>query len=110
MKSILPVLTVIAAILLFWVVCVPPMNMHLVADQAQRDELVVTPDTPAARQEVSGAGLALRNMHLIPLTYTFVRPRLPSPHQVAGEMYGTIIGQKITSKRRSKNRIQPSMF
>ncbi len=99
MKSILPVLTVIAAILLFWVVCVPPMNMHLVADQAQRDELVVTPETPAARQEVSGAGLALRNTHLIPLAYTFVRPRLPSPHQVAGEMYKTIIGQKITSKR-----------
>jgi NitT/TauT family transport system permease protein len=36
---------------------------------------------------------------LIPLTYTFVRPRLPSPHQVAGEMYKTIFGQKITSKR-----------
>jgi NitT/TauT family transport system permease protein len=99
MKSILPVLTVIAAILLFWVVCVPSMNMHLVADQAQRDALVVTPDTPAARQEYSGIGLALRNTHLIPLTYTFVRPRLPSPHQVAGEMYNTIIGQKITSKR-----------
>lgn len=99
MKSILPVLTVIGAIVLFWIVCVPMMNMHLVADQAQRDELVVTPDTPAARQEVSGLGLALRNAHLIPLTYTFVRPRLPSPHQVAGEMYDTIIDKRITSKR-----------
>jgi NitT/TauT family transport system permease protein len=99
MKSVLPILTVIAAILLFWVVSVVPMNMHLVADQAQRDALVVTPDTPAARQDYSGTGLALRNPHLIPLTYTFVRPRLPSPHQVAGEMYKTIFGQKITSKR-----------
>lgn len=99
MKSILPVLTVIGAILLFWIVCVPMMNMHLVADQAQRDELVVTPDTPAARQDYSGAGLALRNTHLIPLTYTFVRPRLPSPHQVSGEMYDTIVDKKITSKR-----------
>lgn len=99
MKSVLPVLTVVGAILLFWMACVPMMNMHLVADQAQRDELVVSPDTPAARQEVSGAGLALRNTHLIPLTYSFVRPRLPSPHQVAGEMYDTIIDKKITSKR-----------
>jgi NitT/TauT family transport system permease protein len=99
MKSVLPVLTVIAAILLFWVVCVVPMNMHLVADQAQRDALVVTPDTPSVRQEYSGVGLALRNPHLIPLTYNFVRPRLPSPHQVAGEMFKTIFGQKITSKR-----------
>ena len=99
MKSVLPILTVVATILLFWVVSVVPMNMHLVADQAQRDALVVTPDTPAARQDYSGTGLALRNPHLIPLTYTFVRPRLPSPHQVAGEMYKTIFGQKITSKR-----------
>jgi len=99
MKSVLPILTVIAAILLFWVVCVVPMNMHLVADQAQRDDLVVTPDTPAARQEYSGVGLALRNTHLIPLTYTFVRPRLPSPHQVAGEMFDTIFKKNITSKR-----------
>ncbi len=99
MKSVLPILTVIAAILLFWVVCVVPMNMHLVADQAQRDALVVTPDTPAARQDYSGVGLALRNTHLIPLTYNYVRPRLPSPHQVAGEMYKTIFGQRITSKR-----------
>lgn len=99
MKSVLPVSTVIAAILLFWIVCVVPMNMHLVADQAQRDALVVTPDTPSVRQEYSGVGLALRNPHLIPLTYTFVRPRLPSPHQVAGEMFKTIFGQRITSKR-----------
>ena len=99
MKSVLPILTVVATILLFWVVSVVPMNMHLVADQAQRDALVVTPDTPAARQDYSGVGLALRNTHLIPLTYNFVRPRLPSPHQVAGEMYKTIFGQRITSKR-----------
>lgn len=99
MKSVLPILTVVATILLFWVVSVVPMNMHLVADQAQRDALVVTPDTPAARQDYSSVGLALRNTHLIPLTYNYVRPRLPSPHQVAGEMYKTIFGQKITSKR-----------
>lgn len=99
MKSILPVLTVVAAILGFWMVSVVPMNIHLVADQAQRDGIAVTPDTPMARQDVSGVGLALRNAHLIPLTYTFVRPNLPSPQQVAAELYSSTFGQKITSRR-----------
>ena len=99
MKSVLPVLTVIAAILLFWMAATVPMNMHLVADQAQRDGLEVSPETPVARQEVSGLGLALRNPHLVALTHSFVRPRLPAPQQVVGEMYATIIDKKITSKR-----------
>ena len=99
MKSILPVLTVIAAILAIWMVSVVPMNIHLVADQAQRDGIAVTPDTPIARQEVSGIGLALRNTQVIPLTYTFVRPNLPSPQQVAAELYSSTFGHKVTSRR-----------
>ncbi|MGC1506091.1 MAG: ABC transporter permease subunit [Sulfitobacter sp.] len=99
MKSVLPVLTVVGAIIVFWLLAVVPMNMHLVADQAQRDGLVVTPETPAERQDHSGIGLSLRNLHLVPLTYDFVRPRLPAPQQVAGEMYATIFEKKITSKR-----------
>ncbi|KHA53676.1 ABC transporter permease [Sulfitobacter geojensis] len=99
MKSVLPVLTVVGTILLFWLVAVVPMNIHLVADQAQRDGLSVTPETPVERQEYSGIGLSLRNLHLVPLTYDFVRPRLPAPQQVAGEMYKTVFEKKITSKR-----------
>lgn len=99
MKSVVPVLTVIAAILGFWLLAVVPMNMHLVADQAQRDGMLVEPDTPTARQEVGGIGLAIRNPDLILLTYGFKRPRLPSPQQVAGEMYDTIFAKKVTSKR-----------
>lgn len=99
MKSVLPVLSVIGAILLIWVLAVVPMNMHLTADQAQRDGLVVTPDTPIARQEYSGVGLTVRNARLIGLTYVQTRPRLPSPHQVAVEMWDTIVMKKVTSKR-----------
>lgn len=99
MKSILPVLSIVAAVLLIWIVAVVPMNIHLTGDQAQRDGLVVSPETPKARQEVSGLSLAIRNMHLIPLTYVNVRPNLPSPHQIAIELYNTVIGKKITSKR-----------
>ena len=99
MKSFFPVVTVVAAVLLIWIIAVVPMNMHLTADQAQRDGLVVSPDTPIARQDFSGLGLAVRNSHLIPLTYVNIRPRLPSPHQIAIELYDTVIDKKITSKR-----------
>lgn len=99
MKSLLPVLSVLGAILLLWVVAVVPMNMHLTADQAQRQDIAVSPDTPAARQELSGIGLALRNPQLFGMTYTLDRPRLPSPHQVAVEMWETVALKKITSRR-----------
>ena len=99
MKSVIPVLTVVVAILGFWLLAVIPMNMHLVADQAQREGMLVEPDTPAVRQEIGGIGLALRNPDLIPLTYQFKRPRLPSPQQVASEMFDTIFAKKVTSKR-----------
>ena len=99
MKSVLPVLTIVAAILFVWVLAVIPMNMHLTADQAQRDGLVVSPETPAERQDHSGLGLSLRNPSLLGLTFVQERPRLPSPHQVAVEMWDTIVMKKITSKR-----------
>ena len=99
MRSVLPVLSVVAVIVGLWLLAVIPMNMHLVADQAQRDGLEVTPEAPAERQEFSGLGLALRNTHLIPLTYDFVRPRLPAPQQVAVELWETTVEKKITSKR-----------
>ena len=99
MKSLLPVLTVVGAILLFWVVSVVPMNMHLTADQAQRDSLTVSPETPAERQAYSGLGLTLQNPGLISRTYGLERPRLPSPHQVGAEMWDTIFEKRITSRR-----------
>ncbi|MEQ6250557.1 ABC transporter permease [Sulfitobacter sp. HNIBRBA3233] len=99
MRSIIPVMTIVAGILLLWLLAVIPMNMHLVADQAQRDDRVVTPDTPAARQDLGGITLALRNPGLVADTYSLTRPRLPAPQQVAVEMYDTIIDKRITSKR-----------
>lgn len=99
MKSLLPILTIVAAILVIWVLAVVPMNMHLTADQAQRDGLAVVPETPAERQGYSGLGLSVANAGLIPLTYTLDRPRLPSPRQVAGEMWDTIALRNVTSRQ-----------
>ncbi|MEM6940179.1 MAG: ABC transporter permease subunit [Pseudomonadota bacterium] len=99
MKAVLPVMTVVAVLLGLWMLAVIPMNMHLVADQAQRDGVAVTPDAPADRQDLSGLALSARNAHLIPLTYEATRPRLPAPAQVGAEMYKSIIDQKVTSRR-----------
>ena len=99
MKSIVPVLTVVGAILVFWALCVIPMNAHLTADQAQRDGMVLSPETPVERQELMGLSLALKNPEIIPLTYVLDRPRLPSPHQVATELWNTVALKKLTSKR-----------
>lgn len=96
---ILPPLTIVVAIIAIWTICVFPMNAHLTADQAQRDGMVLTPETPKERQKISGLSLALKNPDIIPLTYVQKRPRLPSPHQVVVELYNTVIDKKITSKR-----------
>ncbi|MFQ6554018.1 ABC transporter permease [Aestuariibius insulae] len=75
------------------------MNMHAAASQAERDSIIVTPDTAIARQELTGTSLALRNTGIIPQTFNQDRPRLPSPHQVTAELWDTIALKRVTSKR-----------
>jgi len=99
MKSVIPVMTIVGAILVFWALCVIPMNAHLTADQAQRDGMVLTPETPVERQEHIGLSLVLKNPAIVPLTFVQERPRLPSPHQVAVELWDTVIMKKPSSKR-----------
>jgi NitT/TauT family transport system permease protein len=98
-RSVLPILTVVAVLLGVWMLSVVPMNIHLAADQAQRDGVVVVPDTPIARQDVGAVALALRNPAVVPMTYVLDRPRLPGPQQVAAELWKTTFGVKVTSKK-----------
>lgn len=99
MKSIIPALTVVLAILVFWTLSVIPMNAHLTADLAARGDVVITPEAPRDRQDLTGLTVALKNPVIIPMTYVLDRPRLPSPHQVAAEMYDTIFTKSPTSRR-----------
>lgn len=99
MTRIVPILTVIAAILALWWVCVIPMNAHLAADMAARQDIAVSPETPAERKLLSGTRLAIANPSIVPITYALDRPRLPSPQQVAIELYDSVFDKKITSKR-----------
>ncbi|MBU2357734.1 MAG: ABC transporter permease [Alphaproteobacteria bacterium] len=99
MRNVLPVLTVVAVLLGLWVLAVVPMNIHLAVDQAQRDGVVVVPETPAARQDVGALALAARNPGVIGATYTLDRPRLPGPQQVVAELWKTTVATRISSKQ-----------
>ena len=81
MKSVLPILTVLAAIVVIWYGAAVGLNSKWTYDQAAR-----------AGQEVSFS-------QLLTDTMTQERPVLPAPHQVAKGLWEGVAGQKITSKR-----------
>ncbi|MEM0947394.1 MAG: ABC transporter permease subunit [Pseudomonadota bacterium] len=89
MRRVLPVLVVLAALVALWSAAVAPMNIRVALDQAERAGETVLPPTPIARQDVGVLALMLRNPGGIPATYSLDRPRLPTPGQVAQELWKT---------------------
>ena len=81
MRSALPILTVLAAILALWYGAAIRLNSAWTQDQAAR-----------AGTEVS-FGVLVRD------TLAQERPVLPAPHQVARGLWDGVFGQAITSKR-----------
>jgi NitT/TauT family transport system permease protein len=81
MKSVFPVLTVVAAILVLWYAAAVWMNSAWTHDQAER------------------AGVEVSLGELVADTLSQERPKLPAPHQVAAELWKTTAEKKITSKR-----------
>ena len=94
MSRVLPVLTVLLAILVLWYGAAVAMNAPWVRDQAAREQ----ERDQAAGDQVAG-GPALGRAEFLRRTLTLDRPVLPAPHQVAAELWDGIAGQKITSKR-----------
>lgn len=78
---ILPVLTVILAILVIWHLFVVYLNMPFARDQAAR------------------AGQQSTFWELLPQTFAQERPVLPAPHQIIAELWDTTVNKAITSKR-----------
>lgn len=78
---ILPVLTVIAAILIVWHLAVIYLNAPFVRDQAAR------------------AGETVSFAQIVPQTFNQERPVLPAPHQIIAELWDTTVDKPITSKR-----------
>lgn len=92
MRSVLSILTVIAAIIALWYVACVPMNIHEAAMQAQRAGQVVTPETAPERRQVGRIALALENTSLWSTVYDQDRPQLPAPHQVGEELWKSTVG------------------
>jgi NitT/TauT family transport system permease protein len=80
-RSILPVLTVVAAIVALWYAAAFAMNQQWTRDQAAR-----------AGTEPTLAQIAADTM-------SQERPKLPAPHQVAAELWDTTVAKRVTSKR-----------
>ncbi len=78
---IMPVLTVVAAILALWYAAAAWMNAPWTLAQAER------------------AGKTLTLSEIVKDTMRQSRPRLPAPHQIAAEIWKTTVQKKITSKR-----------
>ncbi|GAB4388067.1 ABC transporter permease [Albidovulum sp.] len=81
MKSLLPVLTVIGAIVALWYGAAVWLNSQWTLDQAAR------------------AGREVSLVEILADTMAQERPVLPAPHQVAEGLWQGVAGQKITSKR-----------
>ena len=84
MKSLLPILSVVAAIVVLWYAAAVPMNAKWAQDQASR------------------AGVELTARELVADTWSQERPRLPAPHQVLAELWGTTGAMALEGKAFSK--------
>ena len=82
MKSVVPILTVVLAIIVLWYAAAVGMNKQWVDDQA-------------ARAGVEPA----RGMALIADTWSQERPVLPAPHQVVSELVKSTFGMSPSSKK-----------
>ena len=82
MKSLGPILTVLAVIVALWYAAAVWLNAPWIYDQAQRAGEVA----PTLSQ-------------LVPLTMEQERPVLPTPHQVVQELVGSTFGMAVTSKK-----------
>ena len=76
-----PILSIVTLIVLFWYGFSVVLNAPWAYDQAKRQSITLT--VP----------------ELVNETWSQKRPKLPTPHQVAGEMWDTTVNQKISSKR-----------
>lgn len=81
MRSVGPVLTVVAAIFAIWYLAAIWLNAAWAYDKATR-----------AEQTLSFSELVVD-------TWSQEKPKLPAPHQVAREIWETTVEKKVTSKR-----------
>ena len=102
MRSVLPVLTVLVAIVGLWYVAVAPMNIWQALDMAERGGVAVTPADARERSETSAFVLMAQNPGEIGRGYALDRPRLPTPVQVGQELWKTTGAMAMRGRAFSK--------
>ncbi len=88
-RTLLPVLTMLGALVVLWYLAVAPMNIRVALDQAERAGADVVPEGSVARRDVSVWRLMAQNGEHIRAGYDLNRPRLPTPAQVGQELWKT---------------------
>jgi NitT/TauT family transport system permease protein len=79
--KLLPIGTVVLAIIAIWYAATVYLNTSFERDQAER------------------AGVSVSFLEILPRTLAQERPVLPAPHQVFAELWNTTVGKSVTSKR-----------
>ena len=89
LRSVFPVLTVLAVIVGIWYLAVAPMNIRPALDIAERGGAQIVPEGSVARRDVAVWSLMANNSEHVALGYALDRPRLPTPRQVGQEFWKT---------------------
>ena len=101
-RSLLPILSVLAALVVLWFLAVAPMNIRVALDQAERAGAVITPEGSVERRDVSVWWLMAQNRTHVPAGYALDRPRLPTPAQVGQELWKTTGAMALKGRAWSK--------
>jgi NitT/TauT family transport system permease protein len=94
-----PILLLVGALFLLWYAAVVPMNIREALSAAERDGVAVQPGTAIERRDANALGLVVTNPAQIPATWAQDRPRLPAPHQVAGELWQSVVVEEVEGRR-----------
>ncbi|WP_372838340.1 ABC transporter permease [Phaeovulum sp.] len=81
MKSVMPILTVLLALVLIWYAAAVGLNAQWTRDQAAR------------------AGVEVSFSDILSDTLSQARPKLPAPHQVAVELYQSTWDEEVNGRR-----------
>ena len=102
MRNLLPILTVLGAMVALWYVAVAPMNIRVALDQVERAGAFVVPEGSVERREVSVWTLMAQNREYVGVGYSLDRPRLPTPAQVGQELWNTTVAMAIDGRAWSR--------
>ncbi|MGR3593770.1 MAG: ABC transporter permease [Limimaricola soesokkakensis] len=94
-----PVIVLVAALFALWYAAAVPMNIREALTAAEREGVAVQPDTAVERRDANALGLVLANPGQIPDAWAQDRPRLPAPHQVAGELWQSVVMEEVEGRR-----------